>query len=78
MRFEGKYKNDKKWNGKGYDSFCNTIYELKEGKGLIKEYDEYENLRFEVEYLNGKRNGKVNKYNWYGKLEYENEYLNGK
>ena len=37
--FEGEYKNDKKWNGKGYNSLNNIIYELKEGKGLIKEYD---------------------------------------
>ena len=40
ISFEGEYKNDKKWNGKGYDSLNNMIYELKYGKGLVKEYNE--------------------------------------
>ena len=34
--FEGEYLIDKKWNGKGYDSLKNIIYELKDGKGIIK------------------------------------------
>ena len=38
--FEGEYLNDLKWNGKGYDPFNNIIYELKIGKGLIKEYND--------------------------------------
>ena len=33
-------------------------------------------LKFEGEYLNGKRNGKGKEYND-GKLEFEGEYLNG-
>ena len=37
--FKGEYLNGKKWNGKGYHENKNCIYELKEGKGLIKEYD---------------------------------------
>ena len=37
LEFEGGYLNDNKWNGKGYDFFGNILYELKDGKGLIKE-----------------------------------------
>ena len=39
LEFEGGYlnDNDNKWNGKGYDFFGNILYELKDGKGLIKE-----------------------------------------
>ena len=54
------------------------IYELKNGKGYIKEYYEEGKLKFEGEYLNGERNGKGKEYNAYdGKLRFEGEYLNG-
>ena len=66
LLFEGEYKNDLKWNGIGYDSLNNILYELKDGKGLVKEYDDYnDKLEFEGEYLNGKRNGKGKEYNGY-------------
>jgi len=40
-------------------------YEIKDGKGNIKEYDDFGKLKFEGEYLNGKKwNGK--EYNNYG------------
>ena len=35
-------------------------------------------LKFEVVYLNGKRNCKGKEYYYNGKLEFEGEYLNGK
>ena len=70
--FEGEYLNNKKWNGKGYDSNNNTIYELKDGKGYIKEYSfVYNQIVFEGEYLNGERNGKGKEYNDLGYLIYE-------
>ena len=51
--------------------------ELKNGKA--KEYDDFGNLIFQGEYLNGKKNGKVKKYDeWNGKLIFEGEYLNDK
>ena len=56
--FEGEYLYGRRWEGKGYDKFVNIVYELKEGKGFIKEYDFYGKLKFEGEYLNGKINGK--------------------
>ena len=56
LEYEGEYLNGKKWNGKGYDEKGNIIYELKNGNGNIKEYnDEYGYLEFEGEYLNGKK-----------------------
>ena len=39
LLFEGEYKNDLKWDGKGYDSFNNLVYELKDGEGIIKEFE---------------------------------------
>ena len=44
----------------------------------MKEYDEYEKLKFEGEYLNGKRNGQGKEYDHYEHLVFEGEYLNGK
>ena len=57
--YDGEYLNGLKWNGKGYDQNCNKIYELKDGEGLVKEYDIDGFLSFEGEYKNGKRNERV-------------------
>ena len=61
LEFEGEYLFNKKWNGKGYDENGNIIYEIINGNGTIKEFNCYDNLIFEGEYLNGKRNGKGKK-----------------
>ena len=59
--------------------FGNILYELKDGKGLIKEYyDENEIILYEGEYLNGKRNGKGKQYYPNGNLKFEGEFLNYK
>jgi len=55
----------------------NKIYEIKNGKGFVKEYYD-KNLIFEGDYKNGERNGKGKEYNRYGNIIYEGEYLNGK
>ena len=55
IKFEGEYLNGKKWNGKGYYNNGNIIYEIKQGKRYIKEYNNYGELIFEGEYLNGQR-----------------------
>ena len=52
-------------------------FEIKDGKGYIKEYNCFDELIFEGEYLNGERNGKGITYN-FGKIVFEGEYLNGK
>ena len=57
LEFEGIYLFDKKWNGKGYDLNSNSniiVYELENGAGTIKEYDD-DKLIFEGDYLNGKK-----------------------
>ena len=66
LKFEGEYINGKKWNGIGYDTKDNKVYELKGGKGFVKKYDDYGNLIFEGEYLDGKRLDK----NWYHLTRY--------
>ena len=58
LKFDGEYLNGKKWQGKEFDKDNKIIYELKEGKGHIKEIDNYGWLIFEGEYLNGEINGK--------------------
>ena len=55
LSYEGEYLNGKKWNGKGYDKKGNIIYELNNGNGNIREYNDYGKLSFEGEYLNGKK-----------------------
>ena len=74
IKFEGEYLNYKKWNGKGYDYNGKCVYEIKDGKGYVKEYDNGK-LSFEGEYLNGLENGKVKKY-YNGVLTIEGEYIN--
>ena len=77
LKFEGEYLNGKKWKGKGYGPDGNIIYVLKNGKGYVKEYDNYK-LLFKGNYLNGERNGKGKEYDNYGNLIFIGEYLNGK
>ena len=51
--FNVEYLKVKKWNGQGFDGINNIVYVLKDGKGIIKEYNNNEKLEFEREYLNG-------------------------
>ena len=78
LLFTGEYLNNKMWNGKVYDDNDDNCYELKNGNGYIKEYNENGILKYEGEYLNGKRNGKGKEYYCEDKLIYVGEYLNGK
>jgi len=79
LLFEGEYLNGKRWNGKGYDEDNNIIYELKNGKGHVIEFNKNENLIFEGEYINGQKNGKGKEYSYPSKeLIFDGEYLNGK
>ena len=75
--FQGDYLNGKKWNGYGYDDKGIKVYELKDGKGIIKEFSDNGILNFEGEYSNGKRDGQGKEYNYKGKLIFEGQYLNG-
>ena len=74
MEYEDNYLYLTKFNGKGYYENGNVIYELINGNGKVKEYYKDGRLKFEGEYLNGKRNGKGKHY--IGEtLKYEGEYL---
>ena len=77
LRFEGEYLYGRRWEGKCFNNLNNIVYELKEGKGLVKFYDYDGKLIFEGEYLNGEKNGKGKEYD-NGKLIFEGEYLNVK
>ena len=76
IKFFGIYKDDKRWNGIGYDINNKIIYELKEGKGYVYEYDNDGKLIYEGEYINGIKNGKGKEYG-NGILIFEGEYMNG-
>ena len=71
-------EKNEKWNGKLYGFIGNIICELKEGKGLMKMYNEDNVLIHEEEYLNGEINGKVREFNEKGQLTFEGEFLDGK
>jgi len=76
LKFEGEYLNGKMWDGKGYDENKNVLFKIKNGKGIIQEYD-YDVLTFEGEYLNGEKNGKGKAY-YFSKIVFDGEYLNNK
>ena len=66
------------WNGIMYDIEYKNKFELKNGTGKVKEYNNEGKLLFEGEYLNGKKwKGKRMEYSLLGILVLENEYLNG-
>ena len=70
--FIGEYLDGKKWNGKGYNCLGNKEYEIKNGKGRIREYNWFNgNLIYDGEYKDGERNGKGKEYNDKGKLIFE-------
>ena len=75
IKFEGDYINGIKWNGYGYDLNDNIIYELKNGRGYIKELDYYGNIIYEGEYAYGKRNGRGKEY-YNKKIIFDGIYLN--
>ena len=77
-KFEGLYNNGRIWSGIKYDLMNNKVYELKNGSGVIKDYDLNDILIVEGDYLNGEINGKVKEYVFGGQIKFEGEYLNGK
>ena len=77
--YEGEYKGNKRWKGYFYSPKEDIKYEIKEGNGIIKEYDINENLIYEGEYKYGiKYNGKGKEYyNYNGIIKFEGKYENG-
>ena len=76
VKFEGKFLNGKKWTGIGYTYYGIKLYEIKNGKGYIREYNSDGTLLFKGNYFNGERNGEGKEYS-HGKLLFEGNYLNG-
>ena len=76
IRYNKNLQNTININLNNYKFFSWRYIEFEaDGKG--KEYDFKDTLKFEGEYLNGKRNGKGKEY-YCGELKFEGEYLNGK
>ena len=76
--YNKKYQNFFGFDIKDYKKLSG-IEKVGEKNGKGKEYKlNRNNLIFEGEYLNGKRNGRGYEYNILGKVEFEGEYLNGK
>ena len=78
LMFEGDIIDDELTKGKYYDEEGNIIKEGDDGNGL-RTYFDIDILKFEGEYLNGKRHGKGKEYDETSlKLKFEAEYLKGK
>ena len=73
IKFEGIYLFGQRYKGNGYDRNGKKIYELEEGKGYIKEFDDDNDIMFEGEYPNGKGKEYFNKE----KVKFEGDYVNG-
>ena len=78
LKFKGEFQNGKKWDGYGYNTEGKKEFQIKNGKGKVKEYNYKGELILEGEYFNGERNGKGKEYYSNGKLIFEGEYLNEK
>ena len=59
LLFAGEFLNGKKWNGKLYNQFnTDEVYEIKNGRGMVKLYK----LVYEGEFLNGEKGGHRENY----------------
>ena len=76
LEFEGEYYFNNKYSGKGYDENGNILYVLNNGSGKVRFYDWQDNLDYDGELLNGKKNGQGKHY-INNILIYEGQYLNG-
>ena len=75
IRFEGIYNNGKKWNGIGYDIKANKVYEIKNGEGYIKEYNDEGKLYIESEYSIIYPKVKAKEYYNTGNLKFEGVHV---
>ena len=76
--FKGIFKDDMKWDGRGYNKNGEIEYEIIDGNGIIKEYY-YGKLIYIGGYLKGKRNGIGKEFDFLtGKIKYEGKFIDGK
>ena len=72
--------NGIRWSGKGYNALGYYEFEMKDGKGMVKEFTYSGYMQFIGEYTNGKRNGKGKEYHYVKNrciIGFEGEYING-
>ena len=74
---EAKYLNGYIIDFKEYDKSKKVLNEIKNGKGILREFYNDGKLKYEYEFFNGERNGKAKDYYGDGKLKFEGDYLNG-
>ena len=74
---EGEYLYGKEWNIRHYFEDGKLLYEMKNGKGIVKDYynERKRTIKFEKEFLNGEANGKGKEYEENGNLKFEGEYF---
>ena len=78
VKYNKSLKNKLDINLINYKIFSRRYIQY-ECNGIAKEYSSIDNrLKFEGEYLNGKRNGKGKEYYEKSQLKFEGNYLNGK
>ena len=70
-KYVGDYKDGKRWNGVLYDRNMEHQYELKLGKGYIKEFHENGCISFEGDIDNGEKTGKGKIFDDWGHLIFE-------
>ena len=61
LDFAGNFLYGVKWDGKTYDENGKVLFELNNGKGKVREYNEFN-------YLNGMKNGKIKGYDYSNNL----------
>ena len=76
LKHAEEYIEGKLWNRIVYNKIEIIKYEIKDGKGYIKEYYDGK-LKYGREYINGQINGKVKEYFKDGKLKFKGEYKEG-
>ena len=79
LKFEGEFLDGKRWNGKIHNPNDNSVYEIKNGNGIIVDY-ENEDCLFDGELKDGERyNGKVKEDYFEDSCHYNFEgfYING-
>ena len=73
-KFIGEFKDDRKWEGTGYDENGNIEYEIINGYGKVKEYYNG-NLIYEGQYSDGKRDGEGIEYDFLTRtIKYEGRF----
>ena len=76
-KYEGEYRENKYWNGFIFGKLQKKSYEIKLGKGKIKEFHENGNLFYEGDISEGIKNGFGKIFDENGHLIYEGNFING-